>query len=980
MSVDFSNSSTDGYQNTGADAYPSRQAWSWCGWIKLDDTSGVGYITFIGGGVYYEGFYFSGSQVYADTDGGGGLLATPAVTTWRFFAGKFDGSTPYLYWADWGDASLSSGTASPNASTAFTTDTIIFSDSGSDDNALGGLAYAFRWWDAVLTEEEFESERYSAVPYRKQDLTHFLPLLVQSSDPLDFAAASGSWNSSGSPATALDNPPVGWGYSPSGLSIPASAGGATVTVAGTATAAPTASAELTVDSPAFPDVQATNNSTGSGTSHTVSLPSGISVGDLLVCFFATDGDNTITNWGGFTEIHSASNGTAASLHVAYKIAVGSDTLTVTTSSSEVSAHITYRITGHDTVQMPEASTGAQATTQYPDPDSLDPTGDAKDFLWIAVMGNDRTATTTVYPTNFDDDQVANSEGSNGGCNVAACTYSNNATTMNPGQFTMSAVEQWCAVTVAVHPPAGAVQDVTGTATAAVTVPTTKLSLLLGLEGTATATATVTAVPTRKRGITSTVTAAGTATAVLAVRASVPVVGTATVTASVTAVLKIDRLLASTVTSTATATAALVRKTPLTGTADATASVTASLGLTLPLVSTVTAVGSVVGVLDVSAVGAIELVAGTATATGSVTGVLNFNRILTSTATATGSTTATLTRMVTFTGTGTATATATATLSTDLSVASYDIHINVTVSAVLNLNRILTSTATAIGTATAALVTKALLPSGTATAVGSATATLALTLPLTATVTAVGSVVGVLDVAGTELLAGTATATGSVTASLGLTLPLEGTTTAAGSAIATLVVGIELVGSATATGSADADLHVDRQLTATASVVATATADLALDIGLVSTVTAAGSVVGVLDVTTTGATQLVVGTTTAAGSVTTSLHVDRLIVSTVTAAASVTAVLDLTIGLVSTVTATGTASAVLSVDVGVTMVGTATASVTVSPDLTMVYAMTTTVTAYGFASAALTGGSIPGGPAAAPVTRQWSAVGYGRRRC
>ena len=60
---------------------------------------------------------------------------------------------------------------------------------------------------------------------------------------------------------------------------------------------------------AFPVVAATSNSanSGGGTSHAVSLPAGIEAGNLLLVFFATDGDNTISNWGGFTEIFNKSD-------------------------------------------------------------------------------------------------------------------------------------------------------------------------------------------------------------------------------------------------------------------------------------------------------------------------------------------------------------------------------------------------------------------------------------------------------------------------------------------------------------------------------------------------------------------------------------------------------------------------------------------------------------------------------------------------
>jgi hypothetical protein len=208
---------------------------------------------------------------------------------------------------------------------------------------------------------------------------------------------------------------------------------------------------------AFPVVAAsiTSKEDSNTTSHTVSLPSGISVGNLLLVFFATDGDNTITNWGGFTEIFSVSNGTASSLHVGYKIAVGSDTLTVTTSSSEESSHVAYRITGHHTSQMPEASSGNTGNSDSPDPDELTPTGGAKDYLWIAAEGNDHLDTTSAWPTNFTLYNKEESNANAGGCNVGVGGYELNASVLNPGTFTLDAGEQWVACTVAVHPVSAA---------------------------------------------------------------------------------------------------------------------------------------------------------------------------------------------------------------------------------------------------------------------------------------------------------------------------------------------------------------------------------------------------------------------------------------------------------------------------------------------------------------------------------------------
>jgi hypothetical protein len=186
---------------------------------------------------------------------------------------------------------------------------------------------------------------------------------------------------------------------------------------------------------AFPQVAATNTShePANETTHTVNLPADISSGDLLLVFFATDGDISFSNLNGFTELFSVDNGTACSLSVLYKNASGSEGSSVdfVTNESEQSAHISWRVTGHDSGQAPEVSSGATNTSTTPDPDSLTPSGGgggAKDYLWIAVEGNDDDDNATAYPlpdNNTNQDSVS-------------------------AKFTISN-EQWVACTVAVHP-------------------------------------------------------------------------------------------------------------------------------------------------------------------------------------------------------------------------------------------------------------------------------------------------------------------------------------------------------------------------------------------------------------------------------------------------------------------------------------------------------------------------------------------------
>jgi hypothetical protein len=199
---------------------------------------------------------------------------------------------------------------------------------------------------------------------------------------------------------------------------------------------------------AFPQVAGYNTSNATGTSHAVSLPSGIVAGNLLLVFVATDGDISWSDTDGFTQLFSVDYTTINSLSVFYKIAVGSDTLTLTSNESEGSAHVSYRITGHDTVQMPEASTGGTGNTTNPDPDSLSPTGGAKDYLWFAAEGNDDDDATTAYP--LPDNQRTSIRTD---CNVGVCSDELNQATLDPGTFTIAAKETWVACTVAVHPVA-----------------------------------------------------------------------------------------------------------------------------------------------------------------------------------------------------------------------------------------------------------------------------------------------------------------------------------------------------------------------------------------------------------------------------------------------------------------------------------------------------------------------------------------------
>ncbi len=213
---------------------------------------------------------------------------------------------------------------------------------------------------------------------------------------------------------------------------------------------------------AFPAVQDTATSledTGNVTSHTVTLPANISSGDLLLIMFSVDADETITWPSGandaFTEFANLASGTGCTFAIAYRQANGLEpsTVEVTTGSAERSAHISYRITGHEDPATQAPEEGIQAGgDQFPDCPSFSPTGGAKDYLWFACHGHDRDRTTIEFPTNYTNTISTQGSGA-GSAGVASAERQLNAASEDPALFKISVADQWVAATVAIHPAA-----------------------------------------------------------------------------------------------------------------------------------------------------------------------------------------------------------------------------------------------------------------------------------------------------------------------------------------------------------------------------------------------------------------------------------------------------------------------------------------------------------------------------------------------
>jgi len=217
---------------------------------------------------------------------------------------------------------------------------------------------------------------------------------------------------------------------------------------------------------ASPVVQTRSTTTTNGNPLTVTLPTGSSDGDLIIILLQDGaiGDTWLQAAGttGWTEMYDSSG------QAAYYKQIGASEANPAFDSlggGRMGASA-LRITGHEdpATQAPEVSTGATGTSANPDPDTVTPTGGAKDYLWIALDGNTdgrRTVSTCpASPDAFTNLNAFASGGGGGGSTGATCEFSSNAASIDPGTFALGGSSPWEARTLVVHPGAAAVVSIT----------------------------------------------------------------------------------------------------------------------------------------------------------------------------------------------------------------------------------------------------------------------------------------------------------------------------------------------------------------------------------------------------------------------------------------------------------------------------------------------------------------------------------------
>lgn len=201
----------------------------------------------------------------------------------------------------------------------------------------------------------------------------------------------------------------------------------------------------------YPVVEAVNggNDVVNQQNHTVNLPAGIVATELLIALFASDGNETITFPGGWTQLYQTNSAGQVTAGAWYRVADGTEgaSITVTTTNNQMTAHTTFRISGYTGV--PEVGVTATGNSNAPDPPSLTSSWGVDRTLWIAVSANDMDRAYNSYPNYYSNtrfDEAANVEG----CGVASARIEKCTATENPGTFALNLADEWIANTIAIR--------------------------------------------------------------------------------------------------------------------------------------------------------------------------------------------------------------------------------------------------------------------------------------------------------------------------------------------------------------------------------------------------------------------------------------------------------------------------------------------------------------------------------------------------
>jgi hypothetical protein len=214
----------------------------------------------------------------------------------------------------------------------------------------------------------------------------------------------------------------------------------------------------------FPAVETVNggNNAVDNTTHTVNLPAGITLGDMVVVLFAADSIPSITFPSDWTQLFDVVSTTASRTACYYRIADGTEgsTIIVTTNTTEMTAHTSYRISG--AFGEIEAATIAYTSSNKPNPPNLAPSWGNHNTLWIAATGAaPGNRNVNVYPAGYANGRQDKAHDADGAF-VASAEDDIAAASEDPASFRLNNSASGLAITIGIAPADTEIVSVTAT--------------------------------------------------------------------------------------------------------------------------------------------------------------------------------------------------------------------------------------------------------------------------------------------------------------------------------------------------------------------------------------------------------------------------------------------------------------------------------------------------------------------------------------
>jgi hypothetical protein len=210
---------------------------------------------------------------------------------------------------------------------------------------------------------------------------------------------------------------------------------------------------------AFPVIAASQTSTDEASAYLMTMPAGVTAGDLLIMAYLYLGGGNPSTPSGWSVLQTPTVEGELGVAAYYKTATGSES--GTTVDTGVSAHSivgwAWRITGWDGTTPPEVTRASATANATANPPSETASWGAEDNLWIAFGGlmegdGSNDGNFTAAPTNYT--SVGHYKGTGGAffLKTSLAYRELNTATEDPGTFTedVTTVDYWQALTIVVR--------------------------------------------------------------------------------------------------------------------------------------------------------------------------------------------------------------------------------------------------------------------------------------------------------------------------------------------------------------------------------------------------------------------------------------------------------------------------------------------------------------------------------------------------